>query len=106
VARAKPEPKAATPDNPAAVTDVAQPVADAPAITITTVSQPAAPEVSTAPKPQNPVEVASVALSQAVSALLDPFAGDAPTAPIASPVMWTMAAAARREMSSATTSVD
>ena len=101
VARAKPAPKAATPDNPAAVTDVAQtPVANAPAITITTVSQPADPAI------RKPVEVATVALSQPVSALLDPFAGDAPTAPIASPLMWTMAAAARRELSAATTTVD
>ena len=104
VARAKPAPKAATPDNPAAVTDVAQtPVANAPAITITTVSQPSEPVIRT---PQNPVEATTVALSQPVSALLDPFAGDAPTAPIASPVMWTLAAAARRELSAATTTVD
>ena len=104
---AKSAPKAATTENPSAVTHVAQtPVADAPAITITTVSQPAEPEVSTAPKPQKPAEVATVALSHAVSALLDPFADDAPTAPIASPVLWTMAAAARRELSAATTSVD
>ena len=70
------------------------------------VSPPAEPIEPAIPKPQNSVEVATVAISRAVSTLLDPFAGDAPTAPIVSPAMWTLAAAARRELTAATTTVD
>ena len=98
VVRAKPVPQVATTDDPQAVTAVSQAaVADAPAVTIATVSAPSEPSESAIRKPQSPVE--------AVSTLLDPLAGDAPTAPLAAPAMWTMAAAARRELSQ-TTSVD
>ncbi len=104
---AKPTPKVASADRPRPVTDVSQaPDADAPAVTIAMVSPPAEPIEPAIPKPQNSVEVATVAISRAVSTLLDPFAGDAPTAPIASPAMWTLAAAARRELTAATTTVD
>ena len=41
-----------------------------------------------------------------MGALFNPFAGDAPTAPIESPVMWTLAAAARRESLTSAPSLD
>ena len=63
------------------------------------------PKVSTA-KPEDPVEVVTTALASAVNALFHPSAGDAPTAPIGSPVMWTLAAAARRESLTSAPSLD
>ena len=53
----------------------------------------------------DPIEQASVALAKTVSSFLNPFAGGGPSTPppIASPVLWTMAAASRREIGSQTT---
>ena len=48
----------------------------------------------------------TTALTSAVGALFNPFAGDGPTAPIESPVMWTLAAAARRESLTSAPSLD
>jgi ABC-2 type transport system ATP-binding protein len=90
----------------------AQLISDVTPSAVTHVSPAVAPEVKVveplqrepAPK-QDALEVASVALAKTVSAFLNPFAGDAPTvpAPIASPVVWTMAAAARRELTAPAT---
>lgn len=55
------------------------------------------PVVPTATVPQDPVEVATTAISTVVNVFLNPFAGNAPTAPVESPLTWTMLAAARRE---------
>lgn len=60
----------------------------------TTITEPAE---TTKPKPSDPV---TVEFSGLVNALVSPFAGqdDEPTAPIDSPAVWTLAAAARREL--------
>ncbi len=55
-------------------------------------------QVSTPTKPQDPVEIATVALSRAVSGLLNPTTDDTPTAPLESAAMFTLAAASRREL--------
>jgi len=81
----------------------------APDVSVTTASaqtQPAEPPPSKVSTPQDPVAVATVALSKAVSALFDSFTGDAPTVPVQSPSAWTLAAAARRELTAASTSLD
>ena len=56
------------------------------------------PETTAVTKKQ-PNDAVSVAVSSLVTALVSPFAGkdDEPTAPIDSPAIWTLAAAARRE---------
>ena len=58
----------------------------------------AEPETTTVAKKQ-PNDAVSVAVSSLVTALVSPFAGkdDEPTAPVDSPAIWTLAAAARRE---------
>ncbi len=48
-------------------------------------------------KAKDPVAVATVAVSSLVSGFLNPFAGDAPKAPVESPLPWMMMAAARQE---------
>jgi ABC-2 type transport system ATP-binding protein len=48
-------------------------------------------------KAKDPVTVATVAVSSLVSAVLNPFAGNTPTAPVESPLPWMMMAAARQE---------
>jgi ABC-2 type transport system ATP-binding protein len=58
------------------------------------IQQPVAP---VATKPENPVEVVTTAISTVISAVLNPSAGNAPTAPVEAPLTWTMLAAARRE---------
>src|SRR6201999_1636256 len=45
-------------------------------------------------RPQPPVTVVTMAISSVVSAVLNPFAGNSPTAPVDSPVPWMMMAAA------------
>ena len=62
-----------------------------------TVAPAVQPVVSAEEPPQDPAEVVTTALTTVVSAVLDPFAGDAPTAPAESPLSWMMLAAARRE---------
>jgi ABC-2 type transport system ATP-binding protein len=47
--------------------------------------------------PQPPVTVVTTAISSMVSAVLNPFAGNSPTAPVDSPLPWMMMAAARQE---------
>ena len=54
-------------------------------------------------KAKDPVTVATVAVSSLVSAALNPFAGNAPTAPVESPLPWMMMAAARQEFGRAPT---
>jgi ABC-2 type transport system ATP-binding protein len=56
------------------------------------------PETAPVTKTQ-PNDAVSVAVSSLVTALVSPFAGegDEPTAPVDSPAVWTLAAAARRE---------
>ena len=82
-------------DDTTAVTDFAPSTADAPAGSVT-IDVPQ-PEVPPSKQPQDAVEVVTTALKSAVGPLFNPFAGDGPTAPFESPVMWTLAAAARRE---------
>jgi len=53
------------------------------------------PVVST--PPQAPVAAVTTAISSAVSAVLNPFAGNSPTPPVESPLPWMMMAAARQE---------
>jgi ABC-2 type transport system ATP-binding protein len=48
-------------------------------------------------KAKDPLAVATVAVSSLVSAVLNPFAGNSPTAPVESPLPWMMMAAARQE---------
>src|SRR5262245_29133375 len=48
-------------------------------------------------RPQPPVTVVTTAISSMVSAVLNPFAGNSPTAPVDSPLPWMMMAAARQE---------
>ena len=72
------------------------------------VSEPATeqrPAAPTDPAPRDPVEVVTTALSTVVSALVNPAATDVPTAPIDSPAIWALAAAARREFAAATPSL-
>lgn len=102
VERAQPEPKAAVIDAPSALTQVATPpVEDAPAVTIAVVSpvEPTQPK-DAAPRP-DPVETATVAVSQVVNALFGSTGNDMPS-PMESAAMWTMAAAARRELADPT----
>ena len=88
-------------DAPPASEDV--PVATAPAVRQTIdVQQPkSATATATATAPHAPVDVVTTAVSSAVNALFNPFAGGAPTAPMGSPVLWTLAAARRDSLSSA-----
>ncbi len=48
-------------------------------------------------QPPAPVEVVTTAISSGVSAVLNPFAGNAPTTPVESPSPWMVMAAARQE---------
>ena len=48
-------------------------------------------------QPQARVEVATTAISNVVSAVQNPFAGNSPTAPVESPLPWMMMAAARQD---------
>ena len=50
-------------------------------------------------QPQAPVAVVTTAISNVVSAILNPFAGSSPTAPVASPLPWVFMAAGRQEFS-------
>jgi ABC-2 type transport system ATP-binding protein len=52
-------------------------------------------------QPQPPVPAVTTAISNVVSAFLNPFAGSSPTAPAVSPLPWMMLAAARQEFSGA-----
>jgi ABC-2 type transport system ATP-binding protein len=56
-----------------------------------------------APKPQSsaPADTVATVISQAVSALLSPLAGDSPTAPVESPLSWIALAATRKEIGTA-----
>ncbi|MGV0794192.1 S15 peptidase family protein [Mycolicibacterium sp. XJ1819] len=89
------------PDAPAAVLDDFPPAEELAELTVEAVGTTTQPLRTVEPPedapPPEPTE-AAVVLTKAVSALLDPFAGDAPATPMASPAMWTMAAAARREL--------
>jgi ABC-2 type transport system ATP-binding protein len=55
------------------------------------------PAVPTATAPQNPVNSMAVVISSVVSSFVNPFAGNAPAAPVEPPAMWTLLAVARRE---------
>jgi ABC-2 type transport system ATP-binding protein len=92
----------ATRTKPTTVRTVDRPPATADVSALSEPAEPPQPKVSK----QDPAEVATVALSKAVSALFDSFTGDAPTAPVQSPAVWTLAAATRRELSAASTSLD
>lgn len=100
--RAKPVSVEASDKHSVITDDTRAPAADVSAVRLSAVKTPEPQQVSIPAKPQDPIETASVALSSMVSALFDFSSGDAPTAPIASPVMWTLAAASRRELSAAT----
>jgi ABC-2 type transport system ATP-binding protein len=54
-------------------------------------------------RPQAPVATATMAISNVVSAVLNPFAGSSPTDPAVSPLPWVMLAATRQEFSGAPT---
>ncbi|PXX12950.1 ABC-2 type transport system ATP-binding protein [Mycolicibacterium moriokaense] len=54
-------------------------------------------------QPQAPVATVTTAISTVASAVLNPFAGNSPTAPAVSPLPWMMLAAARQEFSGAPT---
>ncbi len=94
-------------ETPAAA-DAPPPTANVPAVTTPTRSLTinVQSEVPTPARQQDPDVVVTTALSSAASALFNPFAGDAPTAPIESPVLWTLAAAARRESFTSAPSLD
>ncbi|SEH73110.1 ABC-2 type transport system ATP-binding protein [Mycolicibacterium rutilum] len=105
VERTETEPKTTVVDAPRAVADVASaPADDAPVVTISAVT---APVEQPRPKdpPPDPVEVATVAVSQAVNALFGSTGEDTPS-PMESAAAWTMAAAARRELADPTTESD
>jgi ABC-2 type transport system ATP-binding protein len=53
------------------------------------------------PQPSAPADTVTAAISQAVSALLSPLAGDSPTAPVESPVSWIALAATRKQIGTA-----
>ena len=96
-------------DTPVVADAPSPPTADAPVVTAPARSvtiDVQQPEVSTATPPHDPVAVVTTALSSAAGVRLNPFAGDAPTAPIESPVMWALAAAARRESLTSAPSLD
>lgn len=98
VDRTEPEPKAAVVEEPSALTRVATvPAEDAPVVTVAVV-EPVEPTQlkDAAPRP-DPVETATVAVSQVVDALFGSTGDDMPS-PMGSAAMWTMAAAARREL--------
>lgn len=87
-------------------TDGAPVTASEPAVvavaTARAVTEPQQPTATTpAATSQDPVELATVAISKAVSALFSPLADDAPATPAESAAMWTLAAAARRELTAA-----
>ena len=101
-----------TVDEPDVVAD-ASPTPSAPAPSViplaAAVSRPAEgpqPAVSTAPAPQDSVEVVTAAISDVVNAFVNPFAGDAPAAPVESPLAWVLTAVARRESFGQTPAVD
>lgn len=95
VERDDPEPEAAVADPPRELTEVSTPPAqDAPVVTIAAVDP--APEPP-AKQPPDPVESATVAVVEAVNALFGSTGEDTPS-PMESAAMWTMAAAARREL--------
>ena len=75
----------------AATTDTVTVTAEVPTVVVSTEElPPGVPE-------EEPAEVVTAALTTVVNTVLDPFAGDAPTAPAESPLSWMMLAAARRE---------
>ena len=91
------------PTKVAAATD-----ASAPTAVVTVVPSTTAPEVTaTAPKsqPSAPADTVATVISQAVSALLSPVAGDKPTAPVESPLSWVALAATRKEIGTAAPAV-
>lgn len=97
----KPATKADIADEPKAVVDASpQQAVDTPAVT------PAVTKESTATKPQDPVQVVTVAVAKAFDALLHPTADGAPETPLEAPAMWTLAAAARRESLTTSVSLD
>jgi ABC-2 type transport system ATP-binding protein len=98
--------KASRPSASSASASRTEPTTSAPAVSATTASEPSEPAEPAQPKVPKPDPVATVALSKAVSTLFDSFTGDAPTVPVQSPAAWTLAAAARRELSAASTSLD
>lgn len=99
------EPTPETLDEPRPATSSTRP-ADASLVTVSPTAEPLDPPVTTDAKPPNPVHTATVAISEAVRALLNPFPGDAPTSPIEAATTWTLAAAARREISTEPTNLD
>src|SRR5207248_11769495 len=90
-------------DRPRVAADVSA-TSDASAATTAAPIEPAEPPPSKVSK-QDSVEVATVALSKVVTALFDSLTGDAPTVPVQTPAVWTLAAAARRELPAASTSL-
>ena len=97
-------------DTPVVADAPSPPTADAPVVTAPARSvtiDVQQPEVSTATPPHDPVAVVTTALSSAAdvhSSTRSP--GTTPTAPIESPVMWALAAAARRESLTSAPSLD
>ncbi|MDT5331917.1 MAG: type transport system ATP-binding protein [Mycobacterium sp.] len=83
------EPKKA--DEPKVAEDVA------PTVSVTVEKPEEQPPATSIVKANDPVAVATVAVSTPVSAVPSPFAGNSPTAPVESPLPWMMMAAARQE---------
>ena len=79
----------------AATTDTVTVAAEVPTVVVS--DEDVQPVVPAEEPPQDPAEVVTAALTTVVNTVLDPFAGDAPTAPAESPLSWMMLAAARRE---------
>ncbi len=102
VVRTETASKDATLREPAVAAVVSQaPAIDAPVVTIETVRPPVQPEAI----PPSQADTGTVTLSETASTGLNPFAVDGPVGPMASPMMWTLAAAARREISVETTAL-
>ncbi|MEO3761227.1 CocE/NonD family hydrolase [Mycobacterium sp. B14F4] len=81
------------------------PDVNAPVVTITAVTPWVEPPQPESPPPPDPVETATVALAQVVDALFGSTGEDTPS-PMESAAMWTMAAAARRELADSTPEPD
>ncbi len=101
---ARAEAPSAAADEPRVIADISPtPDIDDPVISVAAASATSEPQEPNVPAPttrQDPVPMATVALSRAMSALLNPMADGTPAAPIESTAVWTLAAAARREITS------
>jgi len=79
---------------------------DASAVSTSAVTEDSVAPTTSPPAPQDLVDVVATAIAGLMSSIVDPFADSAPTAPVQSPAMWTLLAAARRETFGTVPSVD